>query len=164
MTDKEKAIEKLEKAREHIVIFNYHTAVTFINQALALLREQPKAGEFTKEVELYLQLNIEAMRGNLEGVEKPKLSKFIDDLLDYLCRACELLGQTRWIPADEPPAIFAEAPIPKEEWETHYWTLEYEAKIPKVMSAGQIWLDEGSEVEYYKPIVLPKQAEKGKND
>ena len=69
------------------------------------------------------------------------------------------LDKHRWIPADETPDSLRESPAPSE-WKVSYYVLEYGALVPSIMTAEQIWLDEGSEVEYYKPIILPK--EKGK--
>ncbi len=69
---------------------------------------------------------------------------------DLTQRNAELEEKLRWIPADDPPKM--------PPWEKYYYALEYESYIPKVMTAAEIWLDEGSEVEFYKPITLPKAA------
>lgn len=69
----------------------------------------------------------------------------------------KLKEENRWIPADELPQEFISRdknnPV---NWERVYMVLEYEDTIPRPMTAECIWLDEGSEVEWYKPITLPQ--------
>lgn len=62
-----------------------------------------------------------------------------------------------WILAEDTPDNLKKPPIAESAWQISYYALEYDAEIPKIMTAAEIWLDEGSEVEYYKPIVLPKE-------
>ena len=76
-------------------------------------------------------------------------SKHIIELVEALQAQ---LDKYRWIPADNPPDKF--------EWEDWYYTLDNGAVIPKVMQAQYIWLDEGSEVEWYRPITLPESEVK----
>lgn len=57
-----------------------------------------------------------------------------------------------WIPADEPPE--------NPDWDKKVLVLELEcdSEIPVIMTMAEVFLDEGSEAEYWKPIVLPKQS------
>ena len=71
-----------------------------------------------------------------------------------------LREENRWIPADEPPKEVMVSPD-KADWKIYFYVLKYDAKVPEIMTAEQIWMDEGSEVEYYKPIILPEQTPKG---
>jgi hypothetical protein len=64
------------------------------------------------------------------------------------------LDKRRWIPADEPPAAFASSPK-DSDWNKKYYTLDDSAEIPEIKTAGEIWLDEDSEVEFYMEIILP---------
>jgi len=60
----------------------------------------------------------------------------------------------RWIPADDPPSVI--------DWDKKVQALEYESKIPRIMTMAEIFLDEGSEVEYWRVIILPQAlGEKG---
>ena len=67
------------------------------------------------------------------------------------------LESYRWIPANKPPENLRDKPT-EAAWKTWYETLDYEDEIPKAMQAEQIWLNEGSEVEYYRLLILPEQA------
>lgn len=58
------------------------------------------------------------------------------------------LKQHRWKPADEPPDNIG--------WDKKVQVLEYESSTPIVMTMAEVFLDEGSEVEYWKPIILPE--------
>ena len=102
----------------------------------------------------------------MSKIETEIISTLEEKLTDALSRESELLGRIkqleaelglhRWIPADEPPENLRDNPT-DAAWKTPYYTLDYDDTIPKVMTAGQIFLDEGSEVEFYKPIILPKE-------
>ena len=69
------------------------------------------------------------------------------------------LDKQRWIPAIKPPENLRDKPT-DVAWKTHYYTLDYEDVIPRVMTAEQIFLNESSEVEYYMPIILPESEGK----
>ncbi len=71
------------------------------------------------------------------------------------------LESYRWIPANKPPENLRDKPT-EAAWKTWYETLDYEDEIPKAMQAEQIWLNEGSEVEYYRLLILPEQESGGK--
>lgn len=65
------------------------------------------------------------------------------------------LEKYRWLSADEPPSNLSELAV--TEWETMYEVIDYEAKLPYFMKATDIWLNEGSEVEFYREIILPER-------
>ena len=76
-------------------------------------------------------------------------------------RIFEEKQKLRWIPAIKPPENLRDKPT-EAAWKTHYYTLDYEDVVPKVMTAEQIFLNESSEVEYYMPIILPESEGKDK--
>ena len=76
--------------------------------------------------------------------------KLIDQALALLAEPEKLHG---WIPADEPPENM--------DWDEKVLVLEYESEIPIVMTMAEVFLNEGSEAEYWKPIILP-ESEKPK--
>ena len=57
------------------------------------------------------------------------------------------LEKHRWIPTDEPPDNMDSG--------KKVQVLEYESEIPTIMTMAEVFLDEGSEAEYWKPIILP---------
>ena len=67
-----------------------------------------------------------------------------------------------WISVEDMPAGMTASPYPPsdKEWATKYFVLKHEA-LPEdveMMTATEIWLDEGSEVALYMPIPeLPSQ-------
>ena len=63
-----------------------------------------------------------------------------------------LKEENRWIPADEPPKKI-------DDWDKKILVLECDSEIPITMTMAEVFLDEGSEAKYWKPIILPKQAE-----
>ncbi|KKN77609.1 hypothetical protein LCGC14_0358840 [marine sediment metagenome] len=66
------------------------------------------------------------------------------------------LAAHRWIPVSKMPENFMQPHPPQDcELTEKYHALKYEAKIPEIATAAQIWFDEGSEYEYWKPITLP---------
>lgn len=72
------------------------------------------------------------------------------------------LAKYRWIPVNKMPESFMQ-PHPPQDCELieKYYALKYEAKIPEILSAADIWFDEGSEVEYWMPIILLEENEDG---
>ena len=83
------------------------------------------------------------------------------------CKSCKCgMGRTRkhnlikawnrrpspWIEADDPPKEL--------NWEKYWLVMEESGTVPKIMRADEIWMDEGSEIEYYSPIpLLPDRKE-----
>lgn len=63
------------------------------------------------------------------------------------------IERLRWIPADEPPE--------KIDWDKKVLVLECDSKIPTTMTMAEVFLDEGSEAEYWRPIILPEEALQG---
>ena len=59
------------------------------------------------------------------------------------------LDSLRWIPTDD-------SPLDDIDWDEKVHVLECESKVPIIMTMAGIFLDEGSEAEYWKPIILPK--------
>lgn len=59
-----------------------------------------------------------------------------------------LLKQHRWILADEPPDNI--------DLDKKVQVLEHESEIPTIMTMAEVFFDEGSEAEYWKPIILPE--------
>ena len=57
------------------------------------------------------------------------------------------LEKHRWMPVDEPPDNMDSG--------KKVQVLEYESEIPTIMTMAEVFLDEGSEAEYWKPIILP---------
>ncbi|KKN11673.1 hypothetical protein LCGC14_1024250 [marine sediment metagenome] len=49
-----------------------------------------------------------------------------------------------WIPTDEPPENI--------DWDKMVLVLEYESEIPVVMTMAEVFMNEGSEAEYWMPI------------
>ena len=66
------------------------------------------------------------------------------------------LDRLRWIKVSQMPENFMQPHPPQDcELVENYYALKYEAEIPEIATAAQIWFDEGSEYEYWKPITLP---------
>lgn len=85
-----------------------------------------------------------------EGCDKFKYTN-PEKRIDYLQADNKRLKEAlRWIPADDPPDDI--------EWDKKVLVLEYDSKIPITMTMAEVFLDEGSEAEYWKPIILPDQA------
>ncbi len=73
----------------------------------------------------------------------------------------EHIEKYRWKKTEDVPDFLTALPVPhKGEWLTYYEVLQYEAEIPVFMTAAHIWLDEHSEAEWYRPIILPDQEAK----
>lgn len=56
----------------------------------------------------------------------------------------------RWIPADEPPNDI--------DWEQEVLALECDSTRPQIATMAEIFLDEGSDFEYWRPITLPEKG------
>ena len=70
------------------------------------------------------------------------------EVFDEIIRRCKAYNP--WILTDDPPNDI--------DWDKKVLALECESEIPRVMTMAEIFLDEDSEAEYWKPIVLPEQA------
>lgn len=96
--------------------------------------------------------------------------ELVSYLIDGLCVFCAAdkikvlqaeLDQHRWIPVGDLPEMFLKPhPAHETEWKTYFEVLENGATLPKFMRAENIWCNEGLEVEWYRPITLPKEADK----
>lgn len=58
------------------------------------------------------------------------------------------LDKHRWIPVEN-------GPPDSIDWKQEVQVLECDSKIPMTMTMEEIFLDEGSDAEYWKPIILP---------
>jgi len=68
----------------------------------------------------------------------------------------KLKEENRWILASDLPKEYIKpSPSHPANWTKIYLILEYDDSIPRPMTAENIWLNEGSEVQWYKPIILP---------
>lgn len=88
--------------------------------------------------------------GNLQA-ENERLRTALLERIDQLQAELE---KHRWIPTDDPPDNI--------DWDKKVQVLECVSEIPVVMTMAEIFLDEGSEAEYWKPIILPERTLKGK--
>ena len=61
----------------------------------------------------------------------------------------EELEKHRWMPTDDPPDNI--------DWDKKVQVLECDSEIPIIMTMAEVFLNEGSDAEYWKPIILPKQ-------
>ena len=77
------------------------------------------------------------------------LHKEYQSIAGELDKALAELDKYRWIPTDDPPDNI--------KWDKKVLVLEYESEIPITMTMAEIFLDEGSEAEYWKPIILPEE-------
>ena len=134
------------------------------HQAKLITPDQNKLKSLETELE-FRRLTESNRNKQLEAENKElktKTAKDFNEAAEILLKSIKNkyqvdLDKHRWIPADEPPENLRNNPT-ETEWKTWYETLDYEDKIPKFMQAEQIWLNESSEVEYYRPIILPEQA------
>lgn len=82
-----------------------------------------------------------------------EVSKLIDAIteLDALCAKQQTeLDKHRWIPVEEG--------LPDDiDYDRVVEAIEDCAEIPKFMTMAEIFLDEGSDVTHYRPIILPKE-------
>ena len=76
--------------------------------------------------------------------------KAVEQLQQQLAVAQEAL---RWRRTDDPPKDI--------DWDQVVEALEYESEEPLFMTMAAIFMDEGSEVEYWRPITFPKGEDNG---
>lgn len=67
----------------------------------------------------------------------------------------------QWVSVEDMPDFLMQPyPASDSEWETEFFTLDHCATKAEIKSAQEIWLNEDSEVEYYKPLFLPQEDKK----
>ncbi len=88
----------------------------------------------------------------IEGRDKPCRISYGQGYRDAIRFECKLLqaqlAKHRWLRTDDPPDI--------TDWDEVVEALEYYAEIPSFMTMAEIFLDEDSDVEYWRPIILPE--------
>ena len=82
------------------------------------------------------------MRGNKERIWT------LQEYDDALNKVQTELAKHRWLRTDDPPDI--------TDWDEVVEALECYAEIPSFMTMAEIFLDEDSDVEYWRPITLPE--------
>ena len=72
------------------------------------------------------------------------------------------LAKYEWVSVEDMPDFLMQPyPASDSEWDIEFYTLDHYAEKVIIKSAQEIWLNEDSEVEWYKPIHLP-EAKLGK--
>lgn len=71
-------------------------AETTVKQTIIMPPKKPsdsEQGEFTKKVCLYMQLQTQAIKGELQDIIKPMPDEIIKDLSSYLAEACDIINR-----------------------------------------------------------------------
>ncbi len=91
--------------------------------------------------------NVDDLLEDLERLRQKENNSY-KDCEDAIKQLQAELKKHRWIPVED-------GPPDSIDWKEEVLVLECDSKIPVAMTMEEIFLDEGSDAEYWKRTVLP---------